>query len=184
MHSIANLRSVPLSLSIVSSSSSSNPSEFTPLSASPLCFEIPAHMIVFQSKSSFGCYGTDGKSEPKQVKLRDDWRERSRPIPPGGTYPAKDHCRFNLSFTVLAGRAGSLIEGFLFSSFLSFIFGFFPCSRCGLCDTYYVAHVKNACAFLGDGMSRIEVSPHSFYLYVFLVFLYPNFSDISLHNVR
>jgi len=25
------------------------------------------------------------------------------------------------------------------------------CSRCGLCDTYYVAHVKSACAFLGDG---------------------------------
>lgn len=32
------------------------------------------------------------------------------------------------------------------------------CSQCGLCDTYYIAHVKNACAFLGDGMSRIEVS--------------------------
>lgn len=30
------------------------------------------------------------------------------------------------------------------------------CSCCGLCDTYYVAHVKDACAFLGDGMSRIE----------------------------
>lgn len=55
------------------------------------------------------------------MKLRDDWRQRSRPIPPGGTYPAKDHC-----------------------------------SRCGLCDTYYIAHVKNACAFLGDGMSKIE----------------------------
>ncbi|KAG9447694.1 hypothetical protein H6P81_013822 [Aristolochia fimbriata] len=55
------------------------------------------------------------------AKVRDDWRKRSRPIPPGGTYPAKDHC-----------------------------------SRCGLCDTYYIAHVKNACAFLGDGMSRIE----------------------------
>ena len=27
------------------------------------------------------------------------------------------------------------------------------CSRCGLCDTYYVAHVKDACAFLGDGRS-------------------------------
>lgn len=25
------------------------------------------------------------------------------------------------------------------------------CSHCGLCDTYYVAHVKEACAFLGDG---------------------------------
>ncbi|GJR05641.1 7-hydroxymethyl chlorophyll a reductase, chloroplastic [Tanacetum coccineum] len=55
------------------------------------------------------------------VKLRDDWRERSKPIPPGGTYPAKDQC-----------------------------------SKCGLCDSYYIAHVKNACAFLGDGMSRIE----------------------------
>ena len=30
------------------------------------------------------------------------------------------------------------------------------CSNCGLCDTHYVAHVKDACAFLGDGMSRIE----------------------------
>jgi 7-hydroxymethyl chlorophyll a reductase len=60
--------------------------------------------------------------EPKKkVKLREDWREKSRPIPPGGTYPAKDHC-----------------------------------SQCGLCDTYYIAHVKEACAFLGDGMSRIE----------------------------
>ncbi|EXB54780.1 hypothetical protein L484_019911 [Morus notabilis] len=57
----------------------------------------------------------------KSVKLREDWRQRSKPIPPGGTYPAKDHC-----------------------------------SHCGLCDTYYIAHVKNACAFLGDGMSRIE----------------------------
>ncbi|CAO2191355.1 unnamed protein product [Urochloa humidicola] len=53
--------------------------------------------------------------------LREDWRQKSKPIPPGAVYPAKDHC-----------------------------------SRCGLCDTYYVAHVKNACAFLGDGMSRVE----------------------------
>ena len=30
------------------------------------------------------------------------------------------------------------------------------CSNCGLCDTHYVAHVKDACAFLGDGMSKIE----------------------------
>jgi len=54
---------------------------------------------------------------------KQDWRKRSKPIPPGGTYPAKDQC-----------------------------------SRCGLCDTYYIAHVKNACAFLGDGMSKIEVT--------------------------
>ncbi|GFR45129.1 hypothetical protein Agub_g6509 [Astrephomene gubernaculifera] len=30
------------------------------------------------------------------------------------------------------------------------------CSSCGLCDSYFVAHVKDACAFLGDGMSRID----------------------------
>ncbi|KAK9789191.1 hypothetical protein WJX73_001217 [Symbiochloris irregularis] len=30
------------------------------------------------------------------------------------------------------------------------------CSNCGLCDTYYVAHVNNACAFLGSGMSKID----------------------------
>ncbi|KAL3683781.1 hypothetical protein R1sor_001803 [Riccia sorocarpa] len=55
------------------------------------------------------------------VKVPADWRERAKPIKPGSTYPAKDHC-----------------------------------SRCGLCDTYYVAHVKEACAFLGDGMSKVE----------------------------
>ncbi|KNA21393.1 hypothetical protein SOVF_043290 [Spinacia oleracea] len=73
---------------------------------------------VFACSSS-----TDNSKTPnsKLVKLRPDWREKSRPIPPGGTYPAKDHC-----------------------------------SQCGLCDTYYIAHVKDACAFLGDGMSRIE----------------------------
>lgn len=61
---IANLSSLPLSLSIVSSSSSSSSSK-----------------------------GTDGKPNSKSVKLREDWRQRSKPIPPGGTYPAKDHCR-------------------------------------------------------------------------------------------
>lgn len=50
----------------------------------------------------------------------------------------------------------------LFLNFTDFSFRFFVLlisigSRCGLCDTYYIAHVKNACAFLGDGMSRIEV---------------------------
>eukprot|EP00850_Spirogloea_muscicola_P005244 SM000023S07700 [mRNA] locus=s23:992512:997963:+ [translate_table: standard] len=56
--------------------------------------------------------------EPPVEKGR-SWRERSRPIKPGGIYPAKEHC-----------------------------------SSCGLCDTYYIAHVKDACAFLGKGMSR------------------------------
>jgi 7-hydroxymethyl chlorophyll a reductase len=25
------------------------------------------------------------------------------------------------------------------------------CSNCGLCDTYYIKHVQDACAFLGSG---------------------------------
>ncbi|XP_050372280.1 7-hydroxymethyl chlorophyll a reductase, chloroplastic [Argentina anserina] len=95
---IANLSSLPVSLSIVSSSPSPSPSS---------------------SSSSKGTQGNNSNS--KSLKLREDWRQRSKPIPPGGTYPAKDHC-----------------------------------SRCGLCDTYYIAHVKEACAFLGDGMSKIE----------------------------
>ncbi|XP_007034550.2 PREDICTED: 7-hydroxymethyl chlorophyll a reductase, chloroplastic isoform X2 [Theobroma cacao] len=74
---------------------------------------------IFSSASSSS--SSKDSNAKKTVKLREDWRKRSKPIPPGGTYPAKDHC-----------------------------------SRCGLCDTYYVAHVKDACAFLGDGMSKIE----------------------------
>ncbi|KAH9681430.1 7-hydroxymethyl chlorophyll a reductase [Citrus sinensis] len=96
----AKFSSLPLSISTIccssSSSSSSSPSKGT------------LHQLSCLNGS-------------KSVKLREDWRKRSKPIPPGGTYPAKDHC-----------------------------------SRCGLCDTYYIAHVKDACAFLGDGMSRIE----------------------------
>ncbi|KAH7834475.1 hypothetical protein Vadar_016380 [Vaccinium darrowii] len=82
-------------------------------------YSLPFTLSVVASSSSSS--SKEAKSNPNSVKLRDDWRKRSRPIPPGGTYPAKDHC-----------------------------------SKCGLCDTYYIAHVKNACAFLGDGMSRIE----------------------------
>ncbi|GMI70442.1 hypothetical protein HRI_000713500 [Hibiscus trionum] len=88
------------------------------------CFLRP----IFSSSSKES--NSDAK---KPVKLRDDWRNRSKPIPPGGTYPAKDHC-----------------------------------SRCGLCDTYYISHVKEACAFLGDGMSKIEVSHSFLYLFMFL----------------
>ncbi|XWS22421.1 hypothetical protein CRYUN_Cryun29cG0032500 [Craigia yunnanensis] len=77
---------------------------------------------IFSSfSSSFPLSKESDSNAKKAVKLREDWRKRSKPIPPGGTYPAKDHC-----------------------------------SQCGLCDTYYIAHVKNACAFLGDGMSKIE----------------------------
>ncbi|CAL9153232.1 unnamed protein product, partial [Musa hybrid cultivar] len=75
----------------------------------------------FTRPFSVAC-SSSSPAEKETSKLRDDWRKRSKPIRPGGVYPAKDHC-----------------------------------SRCGLCDTYYIAHVKDACAFLGDGMSRIEV---------------------------
>lgn len=50
------------------------------------------------------------------AKEKKNWRETSKPIKPGSTYPAKEFC-----------------------------------SNCGLCDTYYIAHVKDACAFIGDG---------------------------------
>nr|CAB3480926.1 unnamed protein product [Digitaria exilis] len=76
----------------------------------------------FASSSSCPHAGPRRRLEATRAKaLRENWRQKSKPIPPGAVYPAKDHC-----------------------------------SRCGLCDTYYVAHVKTACAFLGDGMSRVE----------------------------
>mmetsp|Transcript_273 Transcript_273/g.372 ORF Transcript_273/g.372 Transcript_273/m.372 type:complete len:509 (+) Transcript_273:50-1576(+) len=31
------------------------------------------------------------------------------------------------------------------------------CSKCGLCETTFVEHVKEACAFLDDGMSKIDI---------------------------
>ncbi|KAJ1694343.1 hypothetical protein LUZ63_011041 [Rhynchospora breviuscula] len=86
-------------------------------SALARCSAVPRSFSIRASSSP-----QESAPSPGEVKIRDDWRNKSKPIRPGGVYPAKDHC-----------------------------------SRCGLCDTYYIAHVKNACAFLGDGMSRIEV---------------------------
>eukprot|EP00250_Pteridium_aquilinum_P013030 c21089_g1_i2 orf=189-1514(-) len=57
-----------------------------------------------------------------EVLPKPDWRLKSKPIKPGGVYPAKENC-----------------------------------SQCGLCDTYYIAHVKSSCAFLGNGMSKVEL---------------------------
>jgi hypothetical protein len=34
------------------------------------------------------------------------------------------------------------------------------CSNCGLCDTYYIAHVKDSCAFLGDGEAHPGAHDH------------------------
>lgn len=129
------------------------------------------------------CGNGAADEKTKSVKLREDWRQRSKPIPPGGTYPAKDHCRFQQLVTIFFFYIIFFLKIFLmiamlitlhFLRFFLFIrilfyFLFFLCSRCGLCDTYYIAHVKNACAFLGDGMSRIEVSYCSL---IFLLQLY------------
>ncbi|KAI8537791.1 hypothetical protein RHMOL_Rhmol09G0051800 [Rhododendron molle] len=112
-----------MAMSILSSKLSS--------SSLPFTFSVLASSASSSPKES--------NSSPNSVKLRDDWRKRSRPIPPGGTYPAKDHCR------MMSDDGAGIVVGF----------GPFG-SKCGLCDTYYIAHVKNACAFLGDGMSRIE----------------------------
>ncbi|XP_052151613.1 7-hydroxymethyl chlorophyll a reductase, chloroplastic isoform X3 [Oryza glaberrima] len=89
-----------------------------PCATKPPCCSVSS--VLPSSPSSHQCRGR--KTSCRSIRaLREDWRERSKAIPPGGVYPAKDHC-----------------------------------SQCGLCDTYYIAHVKNACAFLGDGMSRVE----------------------------
>jgi hypothetical protein len=50
------------------------------------------------------------------------------------------------------------------------------CSNCGLCDTYYVAHVKTACAFLGDGTHMP--------LYPVPLPCAPRWLDLGSHAVR
>ncbi|MDB9496243.1 Coenzyme F420 hydrogenase/dehydrogenase, beta subunit C-terminal domain [Spirulina major CS-329] len=35
------------------------------------------------------------------------------------------------------------------------------CSECGLCDTYYVHYVKEACAFLNQQMAALEAAAHA-----------------------
>ncbi|GJN04305.1 hypothetical protein PR202_ga21846 [Eleusine coracana subsp. coracana] len=87
------------------------------------CIEQSSEVIeTFLLAKEKGKWDGDAKRKLKADKPpREDWRQKSKPVPPGAVYPAKDHC-----------------------------------SRCGLCDTYYVAHVKTACAFLGDGMSCVE----------------------------
>uniref|UniRef100_A0A6N2N7W3 Coenzyme F420 hydrogenase/dehydrogenase beta subunit N-terminal domain-containing protein n=1 Tax=Salix viminalis TaxID=40686 RepID=A0A6N2N7W3_SALVM len=92
------------------------------ISAAPLVLASSTEVLSLPIISSSSSPSNSNSSKKSSAKVtREDWRQRSKPIPPGGTYPAKDHC-----------------------------------SQCGLCDTYYIAHVKNACAFLGDGMSKIE----------------------------
>ena len=34
------------------------------------------------------------------------------------------------------------------------------CSECGLCDTYYIHYVKEACAFLNQQIADLEVEAH------------------------
>ena len=35
------------------------------------------------------------------------------------------------------------------------------CSECGLCDTYYIHYVKEACAFLNQQIAELEEQAHS-----------------------
>jgi coenzyme F420-reducing hydrogenase beta subunit len=34
------------------------------------------------------------------------------------------------------------------------------CSECGLCDTYYIHYVKEACAFLNQQFPQLETQTH------------------------
>ena len=34
------------------------------------------------------------------------------------------------------------------------------CSECGLCDTYYIHYVKDACAFLNQQIAALEETVH------------------------
>eukprot|EP00472_Partenskyella_glossopodia_P009789 CAMPEP_0197527104 /NCGR_PEP_ID=MMETSP1318-20131121/20323_1 /TAXON_ID=552666 /ORGANISM="Partenskyella glossopodia, Strain RCC365" /LENGTH=515 /DNA_ID=CAMNT_0043081573 /DNA_START=339 /DNA_END=1889 /DNA_ORIENTATION=- len=77
--------------------------------------------VAARTTSTKATAGTSAAAAGTSAAADRDWRQTSRPIKEGGTYPAKEHC-----------------------------------SNCGLCDTYYIAHVKDACGFLGDGMSKVE----------------------------
>ncbi|XP_039814422.1 7-hydroxymethyl chlorophyll a reductase, chloroplastic-like isoform X5 [Panicum virgatum] len=109
-----------LSLSLFASSAA--PSDAGPRRSSFASDAGPRRSSFASTSSSSSSSSSSKRNEKLPARaLREDWRQKSKPIPPAAVYPAKDHC-----------------------------------SRCGLCDTYYVAHVKTACAFLGDGMSRVE----------------------------
>ena len=79
--------------------------------------------------------------------LDPDWRTKTKPVAPGSSYPAKEHC-----------------------------------SQCGLCDTYFVAHVKEACAFLGEGNNK-KMSLRLFRLLLLTLNSHPRFRPLfsSLH---
>ena len=70
-----------------------------------------------------------------------DWR-KAKPIAPGSAYPAKEHCSQVRGKPL--GGLGTVTDSCLVALL-----------QCGLCDTYYVAHVKDACAFLGEGNGRL-----------------------------
>ena len=107
-------RQAPSSISSISSSGSSGSSGRS--------------LLLAAAAAARGSDDADDDARRSTVSLDPDWRARSKPVAPGASYPAKEHC-----------------------------------SQCGLCDTYFVAHVKEACAFLGDGMSKayaLEPSVH------------------------
>ncbi|GKC58854.1 hypothetical protein Tco_1086452 [Tanacetum coccineum] len=57
------------------------------------CTILSSRLFSVPFKPSYIISASSSKGDNNNsVKLRDDWRQRSKPIPPGGTYPAKDHC--------------------------------------------------------------------------------------------
>lgn len=110
--------------------SSSNPLLF-------LCINFLTLPCVFAEANS---------SNPNSVNLREDWRKRSRPIPPGGTYPAKDHCRY-INIPFLTHYIFIIFWGFSF--FRKFTF---------LTRSYFVEAVDAGCVIhIILRMSRVPV---------------------------
>ncbi|CDO99360.1 unnamed protein product [Coffea canephora] len=122
----------------------------------PLAIDCCKHLINWELLDSCAFLKTSSNSSSKSVKLREDSRKKSRPIPPGGS---------------IQQRTTDFLESPCWESF-----------KCGLCDTYYIAHVKNACAFLGDGMSRIEVTYGDNILYDMELMFYLTVHCGSLYN--
>jgi hypothetical protein len=93
-----------------------------------------------------------------------DWREKAKPIQPGSGYPAKEHCsQCGLCDTYyVVRRLYKLTKapGFptidLMHTVQCDILVSQDLLSVQLVCRYVAAHVKDACAFLGDGMSRIE----------------------------
>ena len=89
--------------------------------------------------------GRPGGAQP--TPARAVLARRSRCVAPA-THPAQKAGR-STALIAAAATAKPITPG---SSYPAGAF----CSTCGLCDTPLIARVKDACAFLGDGMARLD----------------------------